>query len=479
MRGARLWLLYVVGLLLLLPVYLLFATERFDVPARLLAWIGLGLALLPTVVMLTREKSRPCSVAAAGLTIALFYHLAVFHERTLLLRWGEARLSPTSVTLGQLVSALATPALWAGWSLCGTLQLGRMLPHPRLEVRDLPLRVAGTLIILAAMAADVLWLRGELTLYQPAVSVISVLTPSELGFAMLLLPALRPAKEQEKRRPELWFWLLAGAEFGMALVRGMLMPLMKPLLIYLLGFLYVRRRILFWPLLLSLGAVLLLQPVKAEFRSRVWDRQEKSGLLERAALYVDLVSHHWFGSDIDRNIDKGESVRTAAARTAGALALANAIELTPSPVPYQWGQTYRYLRYAPVPRVFDPDEPIAQYADVWAAVMYGYTTERGTEHVMIGLSQIAEAYINFGIPVCFLMLMAIGMLLRIMDELFAHPQAGTGAQAIHLFFLQAVMFTSEGSLANFWGGVPQQFLLYGLGMAVLAGLRKRPKAALP
>src|SRR5262249_33785435 len=159
--------------------------------------------------------------------------------------------------------------------------------------------------------------------------------------------------------------------------------------------------------------------------------------------------------DTDRSIDKEESVRTAAARTGGALALANAIEMTPSTVPYQWGKTYRYLRYAPVPRVFDPDKPIAQYADVWAAVMYGYTTERGTEHVMIGLSQITEAYINFGIPLCFLMLLGIGVLLRIMDEIFSHPDAKNGALAIHLFFLQAVMFTQEGSLANFWGGVLQ------------------------
>lgn len=473
MRAGRLWIGYLLGMALLLPLYLLLSTDRFDTPARLLAWLGLGLSLLPLVVMLERKNTRACSVAAVGLTIALFYHLAPFHERVLLLRWGEARLSSSSVTLGQLLSALATPALWAGWALLGLLRIDRALPQPRLEVAALPLRIAGTIIVLLSMLADVLWLRGALTTYQPAVSVISVLTPSELGFAMVLLPSLRDPDQKTDRRGELWFWMLAGTALGLSLMRGMIMPLMKPLLVYVLGFFYVRRRVLLWPLVVALLAVLVLQPVKGEFRARMWDRKSDTGLLDRAALYLDLVSRHWFASDVDRDVDKEQSVRTAAARVGGALALANAVELTPQAVPFQWGATYRYLRYAPVPRVFDPDKPIAQYADVWAAVMYGYTTERGTEHVMIGLSQIAEAYINFGIPLCFVMLMLIGGLLRIMDGIFAHTRAGTGALAIHLFFLQAVMFTSEGSLANFWGGVLQQFLLYALGMAVLGGLSRR------
>ena len=82
-------------------------------------------------------------------------------------------------------------------------------------------------------------------------------------------------------------------------------------------------------------------------------------------------------------------VKIAAARTGAALQLANAIELTPQAIPFQGGATYRYLRFALMPRVFYPDKPIAQYADVWAAVLYGYTTQSGTAHVMVGLSQVA------------------------------------------------------------------------------------------
>ncbi len=356
------------------------------------------------------------------------------------------------------------------------LNIGRLLPHPCLQVRNQALRLAGIAVIALSLLADVLWLRGWLTRYQPVVSIIAVLTPIELGFAMVLLPALGFGQKSGKGTGGLWFWLSFVPAVVLALGRGMITPLMKPLLIYVLGFLYVRRQMRLWPLLAALFAVILLQPVKAEFRARMWDRQVDSGLLERGALYVELIGRHWFGGDMDREVDKAQSVHIAAARTAGALALANAIELTPAAIPHQWGKTYQYFRHALIPRIFDPDKPVAQYADIWAAVMYGYTNQRGTEHVMIGLSQIAEAYINFGFPLCFLMLMLIGVLLRIMDEVFAHPHAQNGALAIYLYFLQSIMFTQEGSLAQFWGGVAQQFLAYTLAMALLAGLFRKSKA---
>lgn len=484
MSPARLWAAYGTGLAVALPLYLFFATERFGLLARGLAWLGLALGLLPAMVLLTRPKARPCAVAALGLWLTLFYHLAVFHERSLLLRWGEARISEASVDLALLLAALATPALWLGWAAGGALGLARGLPHPRLDVPAGPLRLCGAGIVLLSMLTDVLWLRRELTLYQPAVSVISVLTPADLGFAMVLMPTLRrPGAARDaagdragdrdgERLGQALFWGLFAAAAALALVRGMLTPLVKPLLIYLLGWLLVGRRVRLWPVVVALGAVLLLQPVKAEFRARVWDRETSLGLADRAGLYVDLVAQHWFGGDTDRSVDKGESVQVAAARTGAALQLAHAVELTPSAVPHQWGATYRYLRFALMPRVFDPDKPIAQYADVWAAVVYGYTTPRGTAHVMVGLSQVAEAYINFGLVGGLLLLAGIGVLLRVMDEIFSHKDAGVGALCLHLYFVQSVTITLEGSLAQFWGGVLQSFLLYGVGMALLGALAR-------
>lgn len=466
--GGRLhWLLiYVVGMAVALPAYLLLATPRFSTLARVIAWLGLGLALLPLLAVLVKRQSQRCTIVAIGLWVTLYHHLAVFHERVLLLRWGEARIGDRSVELAALLAALAVPALWAGWGLGGLLGTQRWLPRPQLPIASDWLRIVGSGIVLLSLMADVLWLRGELPLDRTVVSTIAWLTPGELGFAMVLLASLQ--RRDERGPARFLFWALFGMAATVALMRGVLTPLIKPLLIYLLGWLFARRQLRLWPVLTALLAVVVLQPVKAEFRARVWDRSTRMELWQRAELFAELTAQHWLGDGPGLQQDKAQSLQVAAARTAGALQLAHAIEMTPAAVPHQWGATYVYLRHAFFPRVFDPDKPIAQYADVWAAVIYGYTTPAGTAHVMVGLGQLPEAYINFGLLGGLLLLAGVGALCRQIDAIFAHPQAKSGALVLHLYFVQNLTTTLEGSLAQFWGGVPQTFLFYGLLLAVLS-----------
>ncbi len=449
---------YGLAVLGLLPVLLLLATERFSILARLAAWVGLLLAGLPTLNLLTNRRARPSSVAGLSLMITLCYFLAVLHEERLLLRWGEARITESAVTLAMVYAALSTPLLSAGWWLGGSLGMSRLLPKLRLPLPDRPLLIAGVLIVGSSLLIDVLRMRGLLPRSQQLLSVLSVLAPVDLGYAMVLLPSLRPGRE----RIGWLFWALTGASSVVALMSGTLAPMVQPLLVYLLGWLLIRRRLRVWPIVLGMLAVLLFQPVKGEFRAKVWDREVRLSLVERAQLFLDLSARHWLGGETAPTVDRERSFKVAAARTASALQLSHIIEMTPAAIPYQGGNTYRYFRFALLPRVFFPDKPSAQYADVWAAVMYGYTTPTGTQHVMVGLPQLAEAYINFGLVGGLLVVMLVGLLLRIADEIFAHPEAGTGALALYLFFAQQVMRTFEGSAGQFWGGVLQQFGLYAL-----------------
>lgn len=454
-----------------LPVYLLMATPRFSTLARVIAWLGLGLALLPLLSVLASRGSQRCTVVAIGLWVTLYHHLAVFHERVLLLRWGEARISDRSVELSALLAALAVPALWAGWWLGTVVRTRRILPRPQLPIESSWLRIVGSGIVLLSLAADILWLRGELPQDRTAVSAIAWLTPGELGFAMVLLASLQ--RDNARGFARSLFWVLFGLAAMVALMRGVLTPLIKPLLIYLLGWLFVRRKLRLWPVITALLVVIILQPVKAEFRARVWDRSTRLELWQRAELFAELTVQHWLGDGPALQQDRSQSLQVAAARTAGALQLAHAIEMTPAAVPHQWGATYVYLRHAFIPRVFDPEKPIAQHADVWAAVIYGYTTPAGTAHVMVGLGQLPEAYINFGLFGSLLLLAGVGFLCRLVDDLFAHEHAQSGALVLHLYFVQNLTTTLEGSLAQFWGGVPQTVLFYGLLLAVLSSATTR------
>ena len=470
-----------------LPVMVFLSTERFSLLARLTAWFGLLAALGPGLWLLLRPRARACSVAALGLWTALFCHLAVLHADRLLLRWGEARLSESSVDLALAYAALAVPAAWLGWAAAGPLGAARALPRLRLDIPPQLLRTAGAAMVLLALLADALWLRGLLPLQQPWVGLITVFLPGDLGFAMVLLatlvgpPQSTPASPSEgasgnprKAAPLSLslFWGLFAAAAVVALMRGVLSALVKPLLIYLLGWLLVRRRLRLWPVLVALAAVVVLQPVKAEFRHRVWDRQSELPLTERVLLYLDLTAQHWLGGETAKAVDRGRAVQDAASRTSATLQLAHVVELTPASVPYQGGATYRYLRYALIPRLLMPDKPIAQYADVWAAVVYGYTTRSGTAHVMVGLSQLAEGYVNFGLLGGLLLLALVGALFRLIDELLAHERAAAGALALHLYFVQNATLAFEGSLANFWGGVLQQLVVYGVALALLGRLAR-------
>ena len=312
-------------------------------------------------------------------------------------------------------AALSTPLLSAGWWLGGSLGMSRLLPKLRLPLPDRPLLIAGVLIVGSSLLIDVLRMRGLLPRSQQLLSVLSVLAPVDLGYAMVLLPSLRPGRE----RIGWMFWALTGASSVVALMSGTLAPMVQPLLVYLLGWLLIRRRLRVWPIVLGMLAVLLFQPVKGEFRAKVWDREVRLSLVERAQLFLDLSARHWLGGETAPTVDRERSFKVAAARTASALQLSHIIEMTPAAIPYQGGNTYRYFRFALLPRVFFPDKPSAQYADVWAAVMYGYTTPTGTQHVMVGLPQLAEAYINFGLVGGLLVVMLVGLLLRIADEIFA------------------------------------------------------------
>lgn len=471
--AAHILLLYAAALAAALPCYVFLATERYTLLARLIAWAGLGLSFLPAVTLLAAPSSRRNGVAATGLVVALFYHMGVFHERRLLLRWGEARISSASVELALLMAALCVPLLWAGWALCGAFRLPRLAPRLRLPIAPRRLRDVGIVIVLWSALVHLLWLRGQITTYQPAVSVISALVPIELGFAMLVVHQLGG---HATRRDRLIFWGLMAMMAAISLALGMILVVVRPFLVYLLGWLLLGRRVRLLPVAAVLGAVLLMQPVKGEFRQKVWDRPTSLGVVERVLLYVDLIERHWLGGELDPEVDKEQSLQVAASRTGASLGLAHVVELTPASVPYQRGATYRYLLYTFAPRLLYPEKPIAQYADIWAAVMYGYTTEAGTAHVMVGLSQLAEAYINFGLLGGALFLLLLGAIYRLCDEVLAHEAAGSGALALYLYYVLNAMIGSEGSFAQFWGGVIQTFLLYGTGLWLL---RPRGAAAAP
>jgi hypothetical protein len=455
----------------LLPVFLFLATARFSLVARLCAWMGFGLALLPIVFMIRRPDSRMNGIAMGGLALSM-YNLAIFHEKRILLRWGEARISEGSIELAMLLTALAVPVMWAGWGAAGLIGLGRVLPHPRLDVPPRILTSAGVVVVVFSLFMDILFIRGDV---RPVVAqltgLLSLVTPSELGFAMILVPQLSGAAPWGGKGGGvlgvLWVgYLITG------LVAGALLIVLRPLLLFVVGGLFLRRRLRLLPIVVVGSVILLAQPVKGAYRQQVWDKggPVEMGYFQRATLYLDLMRRYWLPSEYELPLDTGESIKVAASRTGSALGLAHVIEMTPDAIPHQYGYTLRYLQVAFIPRVLYPDKPSAQVADIWYSAAYGYLYEREQSHVMVGLPQLSECYINFGFLGGLLMLMGLGALYRGVDEVIGHDAGGLGCRALYVAYAtnQAINF-HEGSLAQAWGGLIQYLVIYG---ALLAGLSR-------
>ena len=104
------------------------------------------------------------------------------------------------------------------------------------------------------------------------------------------------------------------------------------------------------------SAIVPLQPVKAEFRARVWDRSTRMELWQRAELFLDLTAQHWLGDGPGQSQDKAQSLQVAAAHGRGAAACARHRD-DASRGAASVGATYVHLRHAFIPRVFDPENP--------------------------------------------------------------------------------------------------------------------------
>ena len=126
--------------------------------------------------------------------------------------------------------------------------------------------------------------------------------------------------------------------------------------------------------------------------------------------------------------------------------------MTPSVVPYQYGETYSYFVVSLIPRVLWPDKPVAGSANSFFGVNYGLQTEEGAKITTFGVSILGEAYINFGWPGVALIMLFQGLILGVLQHMFGETRSGPGGQAVFLaffvFFLNGIGSSAEILFGN-------------------------------
>ena len=261
----------------------------------------------------------------------------------------------------------------------------------------------------------------------------------------------------------LYYVIVAGAAITGA-ATGFLEAAVAPIgIMFACQWLY-RRRINMTLAVALLGAMLLLNPVKGEFREAVWYSESPGAEVSKVAkamLWIQTGVGYW--SDVlDGRVRGRDAVAQLLSRTSMIDILAVVVETTPDSVPYLGGETYSYFAYSLIPRAFWPEKPVAS-ANKTLAVEYGLTTAEGAERSTFGVSLIGEGYANFGWIGSILVMALFAVVLLALQRVFTTPRSGPGGYALFLcffiYFLNGLGSSLEILLGNLLQNIVVSYLI--------------------
>ena len=258
--------------------------------------------------------------------------------------------------------------------------------------------------------------------------------------------------------------VVAAGQVANALASGWMGPMVTLGLTTAALFVVVNRRVPWTPIVLTVLSILFLQVGKEEFRTAYWASGGQSvdgaatSAFERINFWLDTSISKWSGA-----LQAGGESRLAelAGRTVERASLltqvAHVMEMTPSQIPFQAGQTYSYLWITLIPRIIWPDKPDVSEANRFYQLAYGLSDARSVQTTSISIGCMAEAYINFGWWGVIVIMCALGALFRTY-EVFIADRSNTLILILGTTMLPRFLGI-EGQLGVYVGGLLQQMFL--------------------
>ncbi|HEX2826083.1 MAG TPA: hypothetical protein VHP37_07040 [Burkholderiales bacterium] len=447
-----------------LPLFVLFADATYPLAARLAAWLLFVVGTVPTVVYLRGARSYVPVVELVQLAFVSAFSLPVFYERELAFFARTIYPDTVPVTACILLAVVAVSALWCGYKL-GPNVFARV-PLPRFQFRCVPERLFYYAIALGIASM----IRTDS--FGPFEQVVNAVASQDLITALLALLFY-------KKVLAMWQKALAVAVVAGFVVNGistgMTQAMLQPAMIWFICRWIVVKKLEISLVVGAVLAVILIQPVKLQYRDIAWTTTTPMSHTEKVALFGDLFVKHWLGAEIG----SARVSASSANRTSLLLQTAHILDWSPEVVPYENGHTYMYLVVGWVPRFLWPDKPIAQVANNKYALNYGVTTEEGIERTMFGVGELGEAIMNFGAVGVFPVFLILGILtyipLRLLtlpnfERLRAEPLHADhiGALAVLVAVVARLIFIGS-STAGVYGGIVQLILVQAALMYLCAG----------
>jgi hypothetical protein len=439
---------------------------------RLLAAGIIALCCYPVVEYMAAPGTSLPFFPMISLLYAIGYGLPLFSHPEAVL--SEAPL-PDELTKALVVGVLGVIGLVAGFALGTSRALGLPVPTIRLPLdRQRVLRFLVPLVVIS-IALNWAVALGYLEATRQLLALFGLALQLQLvGLAVL---AYWQFSGRLVGRGTWAFWVLLLLASLKGLVGGMLSEVGLPLAIVLAVYWLAKRRIPWVSGAIVVVGFLLLQPVKGAWRNDVWARGDTGSAAGRLSLWGQLASG--VGDDTAGGSTMGEHLMSGATRVEYLPVLARVVAMTPDIVPYQYGRTYSYLTVAAVPRILWPEKPIAQEANDWFGLVYGYLAPVQVGQTMMGMPHLVEAYLNFGLLGTLPLMGLIGYVYALLDKVLNRPAAGEGGMAI----LAAMMLAPnaiESSTAASFGGLVQNIAALALLLVPFRSWRRpSPTPAAP
>ena len=192
----------------------------------------------------------------------------------------------------------------------------------------------------------------------------------------------------------------------------------------------------------------MLNPVKFDYRERVWFGRQTYSLVDRLSLWGELAADRVIQIAEPEGGKTQNTIYDSLARFDLIHRFTHVHRITPTYLPYYGGETYEYFLYAWVPRLFWPGKPTASLANNTMDVDYGLKYPGSSATIGIGL--LPEAYANFGVWGILLVMSIQGMVIAVLDGTLNGP-GSDGGRAIYLSVM-VFLFNGIGSSASIWFG---------------------------
>lgn len=241
-----------------------------------------------------------------------------------------------------------------------------------------------------------------------------------------------------------------------ALVSGSLAPAV--LLIVYFGVLYWgnKRRIPWHFIVLVALIMLLLNPIKQQFRLQTWySTQEKPvTVIDKVGVMGATVGRYYAEKSMFTEIAQDKGLVNRAANI-GLFAYAKF--MTPEFIPYWHGDSYRTLWTSFIPRILWPGKPQATIGQDFGHRYFLLNAhDKGTS---INLPWLIEFYINFGILGLIVGMFFVGVFFRILLQKLKVPAEARIEYAIAVAITFS-LFYAESNFALMVGGMLPTFIVF-------------------